>query len=104
MQSDFDEYGESSFEFSVLEKVDNGDAAGRESFWINALEATNCTKGYNSSQSTLRGRPMKHDDDVAVIVSVSVSKQRRDQIKARATQQGVSVSEAIGKLIDGAEG
>ncbi len=104
MQNDFDEFGESAFEFNVLEKVDNGNAAVREAFWINALDATSATNGYNASHSTLRGRPMKHDDDVVVIVSVSISKQRKEELKQRAKRLGLSVSEAIGRLIDDAEG
>jgi hypothetical protein len=36
-------------------------------------------------------------------MSIGITPKRRKKIKARAKRQGVSVSEAIGRLIDGAE-
>jgi hypothetical protein len=50
-----------------------------------------------------KGRPKHPAGMRAKVMSLWISPQREKKIKARAKRQGVSVSEAIGLLIDEAE-
>ena len=50
-----------------------------------------------------KGRPKHPAKMRAKVMSLWVSPKREKKIKARAKRQGVSVSEAIGRLIDDAE-
>jgi hypothetical protein len=51
-----------------------------------------------------KGRPKHPAGMRAKVMSLWISPKREKKIKARAKRQGVSVSEAIGRLIDEAEG
>jgi hypothetical protein len=51
-----------------------------------------------------KGRPKHPAGMRAKVMSLWISPQRERKIKARAKWQGLSVSEAIGRLIDEAEG
>ena len=51
-QSDFDEYGEESFEFYVLEEnIAHADRYSREMYWIGEYDTMNPDKGYNTKPS-----------------------------------------------------
>ena len=50
-----------------------------------------------------KGRPKHPAGMRAKVMSLWISPKREKKIKARAKQQGLSVSEAIGRLIDEAE-
>jgi len=50
-----------------------------------------------------KGRPKKPSSVKVGVTSVGLNPQRRRKIKKRAKRLGVSVSEAIGRLIDEAE-
>jgi hypothetical protein len=50
-----------------------------------------------------KGRPKHPAGMRAKVMSLWISPKREEKIKARAKRQGVSVSEAIGRLIDDAE-
>lgn len=51
-----------------------------------------------------KGRPKHPAGMRAKVMSLWMSPKRRKKIKARAKRLGLSVSEAIGRLIDDAEG
>jgi hypothetical protein len=51
-----------------------------------------------------KGRPKHPAGMLAKVMSLWISPKREKKIKARAKRQGLSVSEAIGRLIDEAEG
>jgi hypothetical protein len=51
-----------------------------------------------------KGRPKHPAGMRAKVMSLWISPKREKKIKARAKRQALSVSEAIGRLIDGAEG
>jgi hypothetical protein len=50
-----------------------------------------------------KGRPKHPAGMRAKVMSLWISPKREKKIKARAKRQGISVSEAIGRLIDEAE-
>jgi hypothetical protein len=54
-------------------------------------------------KKALKGRPKHPAGMRAKVMSLWISPKREKKIKARAKRQGVSVSEAIGRLIDDAE-
>ena len=51
-----------------------------------------------------KGRPKVAAAIKVEVMSIGITPKRRKKIKDRAKRQGVSVSEAIGRLIDDAEG
>ena len=50
-----------------------------------------------------KGRPKVSAAIKVEVMSIGINPKRRKKIKRLAKRQGVSVSEAIGRLIDGAE-
>ena len=52
LQRSFNKYGEGTFEWLVLEEVDDADLPKREMFWIERLEACDSAKGFNGTRET----------------------------------------------------
>ncbi len=105
LQNDFNVHGETSFVFEIVEFCVREETGCRETAAIEAHKATDVSHGYNTrSFAYLRtGRPKKAASIRTSVLAISITPDRRKRILKIAKRRKLSVSEAIGRLIEQAD-
>lgn len=89
LQRAWDKYGESAFEFVVLEEVERSRTAliEREQYWIDSLDAANPRRGYNIAPLAWSSLGVKHGPEV--------TQKRLAALAARTPEQKAATAEKL---------
>lgn len=93
LQASWKKYGESVFEFEVIERCHPSLCLNREQYWIDFYRAYEKSRGYN--KSPVAGSPLgfKHTEETRIKVSVALKgkpKSDEHRLKIRAAKQNIS--------------
>lgn len=93
LQSDWDQYGEEAFQFSVVEVVENArQVEDRETHWISELNPT-----YNSALVRRPGRPPKNT--LRVELRLNADDAVTQQLEREAEERGTTLQQHITDLL-----
>lgn len=85
LQHAYNKYGEENFVFELLEEWDNSVAFSMENYWVNLLNTTNDSYGYNLKGTSPTGHPLFHNEYIRKKISKGnkgkeISQEVRDKI------------------------